>query len=455
MRKYLVLSSLFITFTFTLFSQEDSIKYNFQTSFLVSSNNTPPYWIISNQRGKFSTKQYQSVTSGEINKQINHSKVFDYGFGLELVNRYDSKNKFWLQQGYGEIKYKFLKFTAGSKNEVFGVQDTLLTSGSFIWSENTQPIPKITLSTPGFIDVPYTKGLLEFSTLLSHGWFEKDRYVESPYLHHKNIYLLFGRKLPLEILVGFDHFAMWGGTSSDSTIGKIPSDWDAFKRVIIADSYIEVDSVERNAFGNHLGAYHLGIKYKFGNNNIFFYKQHPYEDGSGLKLKNWKDGLWGISARLNNQYIKGIIYEFINTTDQGINGNYTGEYDPDNYYNNSIYQNGWTVDRWVIGNPIIQSQQFSNTLRLFDNMLKAHFFGINGKYKSMNILLNYQVVNFYGNIYDQYDNPKNQSTYFIKTSFPLKEKLELEATFSYENGRLYGNNAGFLMTFRYYGFKHL
>lgn len=454
MPKYLILS-IFFLFTLNLFAQEDSIHYSLQTNFLFSNHERPPYWLVSNQRGKYSVEKYQFITSGEIGKTINYAKKFDYGFGLELVNRFDTKNKFWIQQGYGEIKYNFLKLTAGAKNEVFGVHDTLLSSGSFIWSKNARPIPKITLSTPGFIEVPYTNEILEFSALLSHGWFEKDRYVENPLLHHKNVYLKFGRKLPVEIIAGFDHFAMWGGKSSDPDIGKIPTDWDAFKKVVVAQSYIAIDSVERNAFGNHLGAYHLGIKYKFGDKSIFMYKQHPYEDGSGLKLKNWKDGLWGISARLNNQYIKGIIYEYINTKDQGIKGNYTGEYDPDNYYNNSIYRNGWTIDRRVIGNPIIQSQQFSNTQRLFDNMLQAHFFGINGQYEKISFLVNYHLVNFYGNIYDQYNSPKKQATYYVQTVFQLNNNFSLKSSLSFEHGQLYGKNLGFLFTVCYQGFKYL
>ncbi|MFW6222502.1 MAG: capsule assembly Wzi family protein, partial [Bacteroidota bacterium] len=177
-----------------------------------------------------------------VDKKTDYSKQFDYGFDLELYNRFDrdKTNHFWLHEGYGELKYRFLRLQAGVREEVFGIHDTTLSSGSFIWSQNARPMPKITLSTPGFIDVPFTQSIVQFKSLLSHGWFEHDRYVHNPLLHHKNVYLNIGPKWPVTLTVGMEHFVMWGGESTDPEILQIPTGWDIYKRVFVG-SEIPVD----------------------------------------------------------------------------------------------------------------------------------------------------------------------------------------------------------------------
>ena len=49
-----------------------------------------------------------------------------------------------------------------------------------------------------------------------------------------------------------------------------------------------------------------------------FYWQTIIEDSSGREFRNIKDGLWGIyiHSKDKDRLINGLVYEFINTTDQ-------------------------------------------------------------------------------------------------------------------------------------------
>ena len=85
-------------------------------------------------------EKFQYFLSAGLDKKTDYSKQFDYGFGFELYDQFDKgkTNHFWLHKGYGELKYRFLRLQAGVREEVFGIHDTTLSSGSFIWSQNAQ-----------------------------------------------------------------------------------------------------------------------------------------------------------------------------------------------------------------------------------------------------------------------------------------------------------------------------
>src|SRR5699024_11463656 len=72
-------------------------------------------------------------------------------------------------------------------------------------------VPKVRIDTEDFVSVPGTGDRLQFKAMLSHGWFEKDRYIESPYLHQKALYLKYqGERFFLT--AGAAHNVTWGGT---------------------------------------------------------------------------------------------------------------------------------------------------------------------------------------------------------------------------------------------------
>ena len=60
--------------------------------------------------------------------------------------------------------------------------------------------------------------------------------AESPYLHHKNVYVRVGGDLPIHAHYGFHHYAMWGWTSPE--YGDLPDGWDTYKKIFF--TYIQI-----------------------------------------------------------------------------------------------------------------------------------------------------------------------------------------------------------------------
>ncbi|NJO69307.1 MAG: capsule assembly Wzi family protein [Bacteroidetes bacterium] len=160
-------------------------------------------------------------------------KLTGFTYGIDIVNRYSSKNLLYLHQGYGKLRVGFMTLQGGLIEERFGNQDSTLSSGGLLWSGNARPMPKVTLLVPKYTAVPFSKGYLEFMGGMSHGWFGKNQFVNGAYLHHKYFYVQAGGKLPVHIHYGLHHFAQWGGVSKDSRIGKLPSGWGNFKKCLL------------------------------------------------------------------------------------------------------------------------------------------------------------------------------------------------------------------------------
>jgi hypothetical protein len=110
---------LFLFTVFSLFENQAQISYTVETGSLISGGDHTPAWLISNEYGEFSMEKFQYFLSTGLDKKTDYSKKFNYGFGLELYNRFDADktNHFWLHEGYCELKYHFLRLQAGVREE--------------------------------------------------------------------------------------------------------------------------------------------------------------------------------------------------------------------------------------------------------------------------------------------------------------------------------------------------
>ena len=77
------------------------------------------------------------------------------------------------------------------------------------------------------------------------------------------------------------------------------------------------------------------LTYEFKNmlGEFSIYHEHPFEDGSGTRLANLPDGVWGIYFKPENQkIISSVLYEYIDTSDQSGNKSVSGF---DGYFGNT------------------------------------------------------------------------------------------------------------------------
>lgn len=418
------------------------------------SGETKPFWNISNQHGKYSTASFEGIIGLKLESIDSSASFLSVDYGLELYNRFGIENTYVIHQGYAEIKSPYLVLRAGRKEEVIGNQDTLLSQGAATWSSNHTPIPELVLATPGYIDVPFTKGYVEVNGSLSHGWFEKDRYVENVYLHQKHLHMRVGGDFFINASVGLIHFAQWGGNSPDPRFGELPSDFDSYKRVFFAqpgDSTKVGPSEYLNKLGNHLGSRTYRIDLKPERFRISLYYQTLFEDGSGLAHEFYRDGLSGISFKIkeSQKLVNHLVLEFLHTTYQSgpvhILNDSIRLIGNDNYFNNGLYRNGWTYYNMTIGTPLITSPAFNEdgNETILNNRVLGFHMGIAGMLGAFEYhsFFTYSVNK--GTYGSPIDPSKNQFSWYLETTFPAIWKgVDLNVMLAADIGDMYGNNLG-------------
>lgn len=277
------------------------------------------------------------------------------------------QNKFLLPQAYGSIRYKNWELFVGRKKQWVGLADSTLGTGSYAWSGNAMPIPKIQLGTRGFVGLPLTKGWVSFNGFYSDGFFESNRPVtKNLKLHQKAFYLRLGKATSrIKLYGGFDHQVQWGGeTPYYSKDGQMPNGFKNYINVVTGKAHTNTPTAQDSTgrVGNHLGSVDLGLEIETYGTTIMFYRQSLYEDGSLIWLSNVNDGLNGIRITRKNSYganfeIMQLVIEFLNTKSQGgpindING-IRQNLGKDNYFNNAQVRDGWSYYNRTIGTPFI------------------------------------------------------------------------------------------------------
>lgn len=472
MRKYLLILS-YIVFLAPMPGQIKIPDYNVETGAIINFNDSTPFWLFNNQFGKYSLANSCGFMDITLNTKIDYNKNFDYEYGIELLFIYDNSlyptfnNKNYttagnvlnaFQQAYLKIKLWNFLLHIGKAEENINCSDSLLSMGHILWSGNTRPLPKIQLSSNGYIIIPFTYKLLEVKGTYSHGWFNEERFVDNIYLHHKNLYGRAGGKYPIRIFFGLEHFAQWGGTSPVERLGKLPQDFNAYKHIIKAEGgdTLSVHPGEvTNSLGNHIGSWNFGLELEIENFSSKIYYQTIFEDNSGKEFKNFPDGLWGITCKFKEPKltVKSVVFEFLHTPDQSgsihdwlrkLGGN-------DNYFNHWIYKSGWTYNKMTVGTPFITSPIYhSDSVHtyLYNNRVKVHHFGIRGQFNDIQYKSIISYSKNYGTHSKPYSNVKNQLSVLMEAVLPVKLKynFNVKGALAFDLGKMYGNNFGIFLS---------
>jgi hypothetical protein len=462
-------------------------QYTLQSNLIFSTDKYTPFWLSANQYGEVPDKSGFISLKGSAHKEYDtlyHTsnlkmKKFGYGYGLRAVINTGKVNQALFSEGYIKVRYGALELYGGRKREVFGLVDTLMSSGSFIWSGNALPIPKIQISIPNYTPV-LAKGLLSIKGSFAHGWFGSTDSVKNYYLHQKSLYGRIGKpNWRIKMYAGFNHQVQWAGKpakpfldeASGQMISKYQNDFETYIKVVTGVSLNKnSDGVNQpgvpsnealNRAGNHLGTIDLAIEWEDEKKRILIYRQSIYEDGSLYYLSNISDGLLGVSLRVKNKksILKHLAFEYLNTMNQGGDadpflGNFFSELNGrDNYFNNGLYKDGWTYKDKVIGNSFIIP--FSRVLNSNTNYLQGSIgknylinnrveaFLISGIYHSryFQFLTRYTISKNVGS----YSNPisKNiQHSFLQNINCHIFKNNELKLSISLDQGKLLKNNFG-------------
>lgn len=341
-----------------------------------SSATQTPFWFRSRQYGTVPLNGPAGILRVGVTRQfgdLENTRKIHAKVSVEGVANVGSSSQLILPVAYVSLFTKNFELYAGRRREVFGLVDTLLSSGSYAWSGNALPLYKLQFGTRGYVPLGFTKGVVALNGMYAHGWFSNTDSIQNSFLHQKALFVrvsLFRNRVRL--YGGMTHSAQWGGYSkalSDryAINGKISSSLETYKDIVLVKqppndltqySGHDLD----NQAGNHLGSIDVAMEIDNSQANWYLYYQHPFEDKSGAAFQNMPDGLYGIRWK-NKQTISSsgfrftqITAEFLTTVDQGgfnfeIGSRlYNGA---DDYFNNYQYIDGWTNRQRVIGTPFI------------------------------------------------------------------------------------------------------
>jgi hypothetical protein len=350
----------------------------------IGTSSTTPFWLRANQFGTVPLAMpaltgrvgltYESQIYADTIKKTKQAKI-SWGAGAETIfNLGRGNEKMLLPEAYLKLRWKKLELWGGRRKQILGIVDTTLSTGSFTWSGNAMPVPKIQLGFPEYVPLKFLKNYVSIKGFFSHGWFNTP-YIQGAYLHQKTLHGKFGKpggKLSMQ--VGVVHSVVWAG-HADYLIGSplaidghLTSNFGDYLWGVVIGKIPKVYRNKRftnfdgeNRVGNHVGQYDLAFEYQLKDSKLLLYHNHPFEDGSGLQLQNIPDGLYGLSwkrAATSNSFVqvRGILLEYLFSKDQsgaGFNladSHFKGN---DNYFDHAQYKEGWSYFSKGMGTPFL------------------------------------------------------------------------------------------------------
>lgn len=386
---------------------DKGLNYKIETSATLSGGEHTPFWLVANKHGLSSIRKNNAYLDAGIFRDMEKDKDFSYALGLEMVGASRFTSKFFIQQAYADVRYRWLQLSIGSKERGSELKNDLLSSGGMTFSTNARPIPQVRLSIPEYTPVPFTKHWLHVKGHVAYGRFTDDNFQErftggrskftkGTYYHSKAAFVkVENEKSLVSVELGIEMAAQFGGDcyypNGDGTYTVIatPNKLKDFIKVFIpsggGSDASESDQI--NILGNHVGSYSAAVSYRFPDWKVRAYYEHFFEDRSGMVFTYgmWKDCLTGLEVTLpENPVATAVVGEFIYTKHQsgafhyldGFNKPFTGA---DNYYNNGQYA-GWEHWGQGLGNPFLTAPIYNEDgdLAFKSNRVKGFHLGVNG-----------------------------------------------------------------------------
>ena len=460
-----------------------------------------PYYINALRHGRFS-QQYTLQAEAKAWRPVDRSERFSYGFGIDLIGnatsstdyeRYDAvsdrwyyhsvrPSAVWLQQFYGEVKYRSVFLLAGMKEHESALLNQRLTSGDLIESGNTRPIPEVRAGFIDFQDIPFTNGWVQiqgeigYGRLIDDGW-RRDQYnyynyhiSRNEWYNYKRCYFRTKPSMPFSVTVGMQAAAFFGGVEDWYSKGVMTSqthyshDLNTFFKMLLPTE----DGGEAFYTGNHLGSWDLRARYRLDNGTeLSAYFSWPWEDGSGIGKQNGWDGLWGLEYRAPQPgIVSGAVAEYMDYTNQSgpihfapadfegttIPGHASGA---DDYYNNRAH-NSYAYFGHSIGTPAIMAPIYNTGgyPGYVANVMRGFHIGIEGQ---ITPTVDYVVKGGYrkawGNGYYLLPEPIDLTAVMVEATWhPAQVKgLSVNGRLELDRGSMPCNAFGAMVTVKYDG----
>ncbi|UNY97909.1 capsule assembly Wzi family protein [Zhouia spongiae] len=382
-----IVRSLLLTLPTFLLAQETEFSGRITLGGYASVRDSLPFWMANNTYGRMEEDtRVMGLAEVKLQHRLGVQSFLEAGTGLLFndaaapVLRGDSWYLQYQNKWFGVI---------GGKKQRPTTYGGLSTSGeSILWSDNARPLPGVYAYTTK----PIALGKSE-KFLIDAYWGEylmdDDRYVDNARVHSKGLTFIYRFNPRTELSIGLEHVAQWAGTST--TTGKQPSGFKDYLKIITGSSGGEgaVGGDQINALGNSIGSYRVRFKKQYDHFNLELFWNSVFEDRSGRELNNLPDGRYGVylAKKQPTGLVHHMLYEFyyMKSHSDGAPFFSTG----DDYFNNYVYQSGWTYHQHTIGSPFFLP--YSNGVGIANNRFMAHHLGIGGNVKELpyRLLLSY------------------------------------------------------------------
>ena len=477
--------------------------------FAAGSGDFAPYYIASNNHGIL-TQSKDALLRLSIDKQPDATRRFSYGFGVDFLTGYTSSTDYlryspqaapgslpvaggwliphpehpariWLQQLYGEVRYRGVFLTAGMKEHNSALLSHTLSSGDIVESGNSRPIPEVRIGFNDFQDIPFTNGWLQIQGEISYGKMTDNAWVRNHYNYYTGHYnqgalytykRCYFRTKPAErfsATFGMQVGAFFGGESRWYDHGELVKTARHSKGIKqFFKMFLPTDGGQEYYTGSSLGSWDILLRYRLDNcSTLKAYMQKPWEDGSGIGFLNGFDGVWGLQFTASRKgWINGAVIEYIDFTNQSGPMHWDPDDHPgtdipgraegaDDYYNNHEY-NAYANYGMAIGTPFAVSPIYNTDgyLQFAANRVRGFHVGVEGNFTSE---VSYRLLGGYrkawGSGYVPFVTPKDDTSFMLEASYsPRKiDGLTVKASFGLDHGNLYGNNTGGMITVTYNG----
>lgn len=496
-RRFVIISFGIVGSTIFSAYPQDSVDCSFSLSANASSGVFAPYFIGSFNHGKTVQKDAVQLDASVL-KDIDGEKRLSWGFGVEALGGYTSKNDYmkwatdakeWtyhslgpsafnIQQAYAEVKYRSLYLLAGMKNHYPALMNPELSSGDFVESGNSRPIPEVRVGFYDFVDIPLTNHWLQINCQVAYGVMSDYGYLKKQYNYYNyhiaknslyNYKFCHFRTNPEARFIatfGMQSGAFFGGEAMYYKKGelmktrKYRADLKSFFDVLLP----VFNDDEDFALGSSLGAWDFFGQYMLGNgDDLCAYFQWPFEDGSGLARRNKMDGVWGIEyRRATPGIITNVVVEYIDFRDQSgpihfapddldsstIPSESTGR---DEYYNNAYY-NSYANYGMSIGTPFLLSPIYNldGYPAFTANRANGFHIGIDG---DLSDRMHYRLQLTHQRNFGGYDTPframRTNTSSMVECRYSLSDAVDLCGMVAYDKGSLLGDNFGALVSVTY------
>lgn len=480
----------------------NNLDYSVELGGAYAGENGLPYLLTANKHGILSPQGSQGYLRAGMEYTYSRNNSFYVGAGVDIIGYASShfnyyKNNFYIQQAYVQVGAGKYNLTLGSKEEDYQFVDPLLSSGNMVYSGNWRTMPGVRIGMDDFAkmtiigDVLEAKFDLGFYKLMDGNYsnecfdqylaYAEERGIDQPWLrssgvkdawlHKASLFLRSPSKFPLMLTVGIEHAALYGGK-----IRHIDGWFDGYGTEVV--EFEQKASWGKALFGakgdeidgqlNHAVALDARLDWYKNGFGIGLYGQHYMDDLNSKSIKNMADGLYGLELRFDKfPYIKHIIVEYVRSDSEGdnlktiekiMNGEEVSVYDyASDFYQDERYGSysyyGMAMGNVLLTSPIMNKLggQYANPYNgFFYNNARGFNVGVEGDIlDNLGYRLRYAYNSSTGNPWIVVDKVSNTSA-MLEVYWKYKGFTVTPAV-SFNNGKLYGNSFGALLSVKYSG----